>query len=395
VSDRDPDRPLRILICDDSLVVRKLAQRELSQDPRFEVVGAASGGVQALALLAEHPVDAMILDIEMPEMSGLEVLRLVRDRHPDVRVIMFSTETRRAARITLDALAAGASDYVTKPGMSSGSADVVWANLKRRINALFPRRRRRIARAVREPASTPPPRRAAVERERPRRVRATPPPPRGTPLPSRGTPTPAPISRTPTRRAARTSVGPPRIALIGSSTGGPQALTALFQQIERPLRVPVLVVQHMPPVFTACLADRLAQVTGQVVREAVDGEPVQPGEVLIAPGGFHMRVKGSTNALRVTLDQSPEVNYVRPAVDVLLDSALPLIGGRAMVAILTGMGRDGAAGAGRFGEQGATVFAQDQESSVVWGMPGHTAETGYAHLKTPAEIGAWMARHLG
>ncbi|MBU0549962.1 chemotaxis protein CheB [Myxococcota bacterium] len=183
--------------------------------------------------------------------------------------------------------------------------------------------------------------------------------------------------------------------MIGSSTGGPKALNDVLERFDRPLKVPTLIVQHMPPVFTQCLAERLGRKTGLIIREAVDGEPVNAGEILIAPGGYHMRIKRQGGGVRVVLDQGPEVNFVRPAVDVLLDAVADVYGGKSRVAILTGMGRDGCDGCVHLSRLGAVIFAQDQASSVVWGMPGAVARAGVADEILPlSQIGARIIQGL-
>lgn len=330
--------PVSVLVVDDSAVVRTLVTRVLSDDPGIRVVGTAANGRIALEKVARLAPDLVTLDIEMPVMDGLETLRELRRIAPRLPVVMFSTLTERAAAATLDALALGASDYVTKPTNLSAPAEALAAvrdQLVPKIKALTGR----TAPAV---VSTPRPR-AAVR-----------------PVVGSG----------PSRE--------PHVVAIGASTGGPDALAAVVEALPAGLPVPVLVVQHMPPVFTRLLAQRLDRVAGVRVREAVDGEPVTPGTVLLAPGDRHLAVRREGNAVRVALSDAPPENHCRPAVDVLFRSVADVFGAHTLGVVLTGMGQDGLRGAEHLVEAGATVWAQDAASSVVWGMPGAVVGAGLA-----------------
>jgi two-component system chemotaxis response regulator CheB len=341
-----PGARVRVLVVDDSVVIRRLVTHALSEDPALEVVGAASNGVIALERIAQLNPDVITLDIEMPEMDGLAVLRRIRNQEVRPRVVMFSTLTDRGAALTLESLALGADDYVTKAA-NVGSLDRSMASLRQE---LIPKIRQFFLLQGADPiAKLPPP--------------ATRPP---------GV-TPAPF-----RRAAQ-----PRVLAIGVSTGGPTALAAIIPQFPADFPLPILIVQHMPPLFTRFLADRLQSGTKLRVEEAADGAPVAAGTVLIAPGDYHMRVRNHGAETVVRLDQSPPENSCRPSVDVLFRSVGELYGGAVISAVLTGMGQDGLRGAEVLKANGAYVIAQDEATSVVWGMPGAVAGAGVANCVLP------------
>lgn len=341
---------IKVLVVDDSALVRRLVTTALESAPDIEVVAVARDGLEAVAMVGEVEPDVVTLDIEMPHLDGLGALTRIRATHPRLPIIMFSTLTERGASATLEALSRGASDYVTKPSNTGRIADGIAAvrdQLVPRIRALAGLRQ-----LGRQGAAAAP----VVRRERP----------------------------APTH--------PVTALLIGCSTGGPDALARLLPRLPADLRVPVLVVQHMPPVFTAMLAQRLDKVCPLPVREAKDGEEVLPGEVLIAPGDYHLRLRRSALGARVALDQGPQENFCRPAVDVLFRSALPVYGAGALVTVLTGMGQDGLAGTRELAAAGARVLVQDQATSVVWGMPGAVAGAGLADDVLPLEV---LADRLG
>ena len=356
---------IRVLVVDDSVVVRRLVTRVLEEDAGIEVVGAAANGRIALAKIAQLQPDVVTLDIEMPEMDGLATLAELRPRWPRLPVIMFSTLTERGAEATLEALSLGASDYVTKPtGLHNATEAMasVKAELLPRIKALHGRRRLSLL-------SAPP-----------------------TPAPVATAPPAAPPVRAPERPGnARIDV-----VAIGVSTGGPNALAELLPALPATLPVPVVIVQHMPPVFTRMLASRLDGRCAVAVIEAGGGEVLLPGRVHIAAGGRHLGlVRQGTQVVTVANDDEPE-NSCRPAVDVLFRSVAALYGPGALAVVLTGMGQDGLRGAEAIRVAGGRILAQDEASSVVWGMPGFVARADLADAVLPlgalaAEIGRRVA----
>lgn len=336
------------------MVVRKLVSQALALDPEIEVVGAAANGKIALTKVRQLNPDLVTMDIEMPEMDGITAVRELRANGYMRPIVMCSTLTERGAAATLDALAAGASDYVTKPsntGSIERSLQVMTADLVPKVHALVPRR-------------------SAVVR----------------------TPAPTVALRRPPERRSNAAV---ELVVIGSSTGGPSALADVVGGLARRPRVPVVVVQHMPPVFTRQLADRLDRLGPADVVEAQHGQVLRPGVVHVAPGGQHLEIKSEAGLGVVRLNDKPPVNYCRPSVDVMFKSAVASYGAGLLGVVLTGMGSDGADGAGAIVAVGGTVLAQDQATSVVWGMPGAVAESGYAEALLPlGEIAAAIGRKL-
>jgi two-component system chemotaxis response regulator CheB len=348
-------------VVDDSVVIRRLVTTALSEDPAIELVGTAANGVLALAKLTQVNPDVITLDIEMPEMDGITFLRHVRKDYPHIRVIMFSTLTTRGASATIDALVLGADDYVTKAS-NEGSLEESMVALRQQ---LVPK--------VKQFLKTVLPTQTA----------------RG-PL-SAATAT-APSPRIASRTTAR---GPRQIVAIGVSTGGPTALAEVVPMLPNDLRVPVVIVQHMPPLFTGFLADRLQKQTSLKVMEAKEGSKVEPGMILIAPGDFHMRVRRNGASLETTLNQGPPENSCRPAVDVLFRSVADVFGEAAVGVILTGMGQDGLRGVEVMREHGAYIIAQDEATSVVWGMPGAIARANLADAVVGlSQIVPQILRHL-
>ncbi|GAB3356147.1 protein-glutamate methylesterase/protein-glutamine glutaminase [Modestobacter lapidis] len=337
--------PIRVMVVDDSVVVRKIVTDVLSQDPAITVVGTAPNGRLAVTKLEQLKPDLVTMDIEMPDMNGIEAVRAIRGARNRVPIIMFSTLTERGASATLDALSAGANDYVTKPanvGSVGESMESVRQQLVPKIKALTGR-----------PLTT------------------------GAPVPAAAPVVPRPpVARTRPRQE-------PAVLVIGSSTGGPEALTKVLPLLPAGLPVPVLLVQHMPPVFTRQFAQRLDRLCALEVVEAVAGSPLAPGTVHIAPGDFHLTVKNTGGLRRTALDQGPAENFCRPAVDVLFRSAVAAYDGAVLGVVLTGMGSDGRIGAGQIREAGGTVVAQDQATSVVWGMPGAVTQAGHADEVLP------------
>lgn len=350
---------IRVLVVDDSVVIRRLVVQALESDPGIEVISTAANGKLALAKVEQLRPDAVTMDIEMPELNGVEAVRELRKRGHQMPIIMFSTLTERGATATLDALSAGASDYVAKPsnvGSINESLAAVADQLIPKIRALVPGSRQAAPRAA-----------------------------GGAPVrPAAGAPA---VSRPATpRQGARRH--PVRAVVLGCSTGGPEALSRVVERLTVPLPVPMLVVQHMPAVFTRQLASRLDRLGPSTVVEAEDGQALVPGGIYIAPGDTHLEVDGKAGSLRARITHGPPVNFCRPSVDVLFRSVLDHVGPDLLAVILTGMGADGKAGSGAIAEGGGTVVVQDEKTSVVWGMPGVTAQAGYAHRIVPIlEIG--------
>jgi two-component system chemotaxis response regulator CheB len=339
-----PGQRIKVMVVDDSVVIRRLVTHALEEDPLIEVVGAASNGAIAMDRIDQLNPDVITLDIEMPEVDGLEVLRRLRRATSQVRVIMFSTMTERGAAITLEALTLGADDYVTKAS-NEGSLDRSMARLRAE---LLPKVKQFFKLNSNGNG-------AGIQAQMAR-----------------------PVSRFHGSAALQ-----PRVLLIGVSTGGPNALSAMLPQLPADFPLPVLIVQHMPPMFTRLLAERLQSACQLRVREAADAETVTPGTVLIAPGDYHLRVVSNDGVVRVCLDQSPHQNSCRPAVDVLFASAAEVYGNSAIAVVLTGMGQDGLRGAQMLKARAATVLVQDEATSVVWGMPGAVAGEGLADSILP------------
>ncbi len=363
-------QPARVLIVDDSSLVRRTLASLVDEDESFEVVGMAANGQIGLRMVKSKNPDIVILDVEMPGMSGIEVLRVLTLEHPDVSVVMFSAHSDAGASVTMDALMSGASDYVSKPSKTRGLDDA-----RNRIRVeLLPKLRGLIK--TRFTTAPPPPAPHAPPIAAPAAAR---PPLRPQNAADAGTPIPR------VKRLGR----PADLVAVGSSTGGPEALATVLSSIEEPLPVPMVITQHMPAVFTRALAARLSDRTGHNVKEAAGGEVLCPGDVYIAPGGQHLLVQPQSNNLVLTLHDGPPENSCRPAVDVMLRSIASLPGCSALVVILTGMGRDGLNGCRSLKRRGAEILAQDEATSVVWGMPGYVVREGIADCALPIDrIGA-------
>lgn len=337
--------PIRVLIVDDSVVARRLITNALSVHPEVTVVGTAENGALALAKLPHLSPDAVLLDVEMPEMDGIATLKLIRELYPLLPVIMFSSLTERDARVTFDALAAGANDYALKPSAQSGeSLDQVVAEV------LVPK----LVAVVRANG-------AAAERER---------------AASAG-------HGSARARGAHAERARPELVVIASATGGPNALAEVIPRLPRDLPVPVLVVQHMPPIFTRCLAERLAERSAVKVVESAGREPLRAGCVYVAPGNFHLELAREGDQIQTRLSEAAPEHGCRPAADALFRSAAQLFGARVLGVVLTGMGSDGKLGAQAIVQAGGRVIAQSGPTCVVWGMPRAVEEAGLCEAVVP------------
>jgi len=354
ISSPAPQGAIRVMVVDDSVVVRGLFTRWLDEEPDMEMVGAYRNGYDAVAMVERVDPDVVVLDIEMPEIDGLTALPLLLAKKPKLIVLIVSVLTRRNAEVGLKALTLGATDYVEKPGSNRevSSSQPFRRELIERIRHLG---RRRLHAFARDHAEV----RTAVDA---------------------GEDKASPIKLRPF------SAFPPRVLLIGSSTGGPQALQVLVDGLAPVLwRLPVLIAQHMPPTFTAILAEHLGRTAKRPAHEALDGEVLAPGNLYVAPGGRHLRVERQGDVVKAVLDDGPPIHFCKPAVDPLFSSAAAAFGAGALAIVLTGMGSDGAEGASRIAAAGGSVIAQDEQTSVVWGMPGAVAQAKVCSAVLPLD----------
>lgn len=332
---------LKVLIVDDAVLARKVLGDVITEEGDMEVVAAAANGKIALQRLAIAMPDVIVLDFEMPEMNGLETIDAIRQMNRSVPIVMFSALTERGARETLDALSRGANEYVTKPTAGAG----VNGSKQQIREQLIPKLR---ALTKRDSSSKP---------------------------------------RGPEAAVIASASEPPAVRVdaiaIGVSTGGPNALAEVIPLLPKDLPVPVLITQHMPPTFTRMLAERLAQHAQIAVREASEGDLVRSGCAYIAPGGKHMVVRSSGKEQFIALTEDAPENSCRPAVDVMLRSMVDVYGKHILSVIMTGMGQDGLEGCRKARAAGGIVLAQDEASSVVWGMPGAVSKAGVAHRVYP------------
>jgi two-component system chemotaxis response regulator CheB len=338
---------IRVLLVDDAAVVRRLVTAALNRDPDLEVVGTAADGQMALARLDDLQPDVVLLDLEMPVMSGLETLTALRKTHPRLPVIMFSRFTQKGVEATVHALTLGADDYVPKPGDGLEVGPCIEELLIPKIKVLG--RRNHVGSGASEQTS------GISPTDRP--------------------------AAPPTSRGLR----PVEVVVIGTSTGGPNALAELLSVFPADWRVPLLIVQHMPRDFTARLAERLDEKSRLRVREAADGELVSAAQAWVARGDYHLVVRPENNRVCLALHQGPPVNSCRPAVDVLFESVAGVYGAGVLAIVMTGMGQDGLHGCARVRAAGGQVLVQDEASSVVWSMPGAVARAGLADQILPLD----------
>src|SRR6202163_1808119 len=346
--------PLRVMVVDDSVVIRGLIARWIGSEPYMVVAASLRTGRDAVNQIERVNPDVAVLDIEMPELDGISALPLLLAKKRNLIIIMASTLTRRNAEISLKALSLGASDYIPKPESTreAGAAEIFRNDLIEKIRQLGAKVRRTAPASPCSPSAPAPAPDLSREPLRP------------------------PVAQHQLMRRAF-STQAPRALVIGSSTGGHQALMTLVTEL-RPVidRFPVLIAQHMPPTFTTILAEHLARSSHRPAHEAVDGEIVKAGRIYLAPGGRHMRVARHGADAVIALDDGPPVNFCKPAVDPLFSSAIDVWQGGVLAVVLTGMGSDGMRGGKEIVAAGGNVIAQDEASSVVWGMPGAAAHAG-------------------
>lgn len=350
-------KPDRVLIVDDSSVFRQIISKALEPEPDIEVAATAANGVIALRMVERKSPDVVILDVEMPEMDGIETLRHIRQRWPEVKVIMFSARTSEGASSTFEALSLGASDFVTKPsgGTLQENVEAIQRELVPRVKALLDR---------------------PVQREVPK-------------------PVPAPVRKPAVAPRPRLATSAPPLVAIGVSTGGPNALHEVLSHIAPGFRSPIVVTQHMPPLFTEQLAARLDRACPLSVCEAKDGQNIEPGNVYIAPGDYHMEIhreRGASEAV-IRTHQGPKECSCRPSVDVMFRSVADSYGSNTIAVILTGMGQDGYKGAQILKGCDAYIVAQNQATCVVYGMPSYIVNGGLADLVLPIDqVAAQLGR---
>jgi two-component system chemotaxis response regulator CheB len=364
-SSQRPAQVVKVMIVDDSAVVRGLFTRWAGDQPDIVLVGSAPDGAQAVARLANLDPDVVVLDVEMPVMGGLEALPKLLAIKPGLRVVMASTLTQKGAEVTMRALSLGAADYIGKPESTRiGGADAYRDELFAKVRALSPR-----------PAA----RSAALKV-----------------VPQSGASTSAATSLgSVTLRPLPNFLKRPEILAVGASTGGPMALREFFSSLDGDWRPPVVVVQHMPPAFTALLAEQLSKISPMEAVEAEHGTPLLPGRIHLARGDHHMTVRHMDGRLCLALDQDAPENFCRPAVDPLFRSVAQVFKDRVLAVVLTGMGQDGRQGSRAIVEAGGVVLAQDEASSVVWGMPGAVAGAGLASALHTVPKLAQAVRALG
>ena len=338
---------IRVLIVDDAVVVRRMVSDALCTDAALEIAGTAANGRIAMAKIPQVNPDLVTLDVEMPEMDGLETLAAIRKHYPLLPVIMFSTVTQRGAETTIDALRLGANDYVTKPA-NVGSVAAALQSIREQLIPKIKLWCSRVSRSDNLPLR---PGDSFTYLKPPPKVLAPP--------------------------------STLQVVAAGVSTGGPNALTALLPALPADFPVPVVVVQHMPPVFTRLLAERLSSLSALKVSEAIPGEEVRRGHIYVAPGDYHMVVRHDGRAVRIQTHQGPPENSCRPAVDVLFRSVAEVYGAGSLAVVMTGMGQDGLRGCERIRETGGQILVQDEATSVVWGMPGFVARAGLADRILP------------
>ena len=340
-------KKISVLITDDSVVYRSQIREALRDIPQLDIAGAASNGRLALERLSQVSCDLLILDLEMPEMDGIETLKEIRKRNLSCKVLVFSSASKRGAEITMEALRLGASDFITKPDSTNLTGENPAVRIQNlllpKIKALYPE----------QWASEEKPALKTITSNYPNVI---------------------------------WSLFSPDIVVIGSSTGGPTVLEHIFSKINGPLKCPVIIVQHMPPIFTATLAERISKLCGIPAKEASHGEVLE-NSIYIAPGNYHLRLEGTTSRTVLLLDQKEQINSVRPAVDPLFQTAASIFKNKCLGIVLTGMGADGRDGALSVKAEGGVMVIQEEKSCVVFGMPGAVYAAGaFDKIESPDGI---------
>ncbi len=345
------------MLVDDSAVIRGILSKTLESDPAIKVVSSVSNGEMALSIVKTANPHVIILDVEMPVMDGLTALPQLLKACPSAKVIMFSSLTEKGASVTLKAMTLGAVECLVKPNstQNTGTGSEFQKNILDLIRGLVPQHERTSAPSTAAAAKTAAPPRTSA--------------------------------KIALQQGLNIYLGKPSIVAIGSSTGGPQALFEVIKSC-KDFNVPIVITQHMPATFTKILAEHIRQQTGVPTHEGAEGMPVQAGNAYVAPGGFHMKILSSGGALKISLDNGPPENFCKPAVDPMFRSLIEIFDKKVLGVILTGMGHDGLAGGKLLVEKGGRLIAQDEATSVVWGMPGAVATAGICNAVLPLpEIG--------
>jgi two-component system chemotaxis response regulator CheB len=357
------------MVVDDAVVVRSLLARWVDAEPDMQTIASLRTGREAVERIERSDADVVVLDIDMPELDGISALPLLLQKKRDLVVIMVSTLTRRSAEISFRALALGAADYIPKPETAHEATSSISF-------------RRELIEKIRT---------LGRNRWSPRLYARAPVPGGISPAPGKAPPAPQARKSLLEVAAARVQLRPfsaaaPRALLVGASTGGPQALTRLIEKLPAAIdRAPLLITQHMPPTFTTVLAEHLSRIGGRGAHEAENGEPVLAGGIYVAPGGRHMRVVRGPDGIRIALGDDAAINFCKPAVDALFTSAASVWGAASLAIVLTGMGADGTRGGAAIVAAGGSVIAQDEATSVVWGMPRSVAQAGLCSAVLPLD----------
>ena len=371
------DDCIRVMLADDSAVIRGLIAKMITPDPEITIVASVADGAQAVKRMDKCDIDVIVLDIEMPVMDGLTALPKLLEADPNVKIVMASTLTEKNADISLQALEAGAADYIPKPTSTSQIAGP--SNFRQDLLEKI----KILGATARHDAGRPLPKTTT------RTFHA----PSGAPAISNGSTS---LSTGLVTLRPTTNAQLPKILAIGSSTGGPKALMELFNSLKPTIDIPVVITQHMPATFTRILSEHISKATDWTCTEAGEGEELKPNHAYVAPGGYHMEIVESPIGPCFRMNQDPPVNFCRPAVDPMLKSVVKMFGSRILTAILTGMGNDGLEGCKEVIDAGGTLIAQDEASSVVWGMPGAVATAGICSAVLPlSQLGTHIMKFIG